>query len=75
MSNTTAGVVHDVYRSKGLPRSYKTGFTYTSRSYDVEASTEIVQPPPGHGYRHVFAYSHTEIGYEVEVSCMFSTSS
>ncbi len=72
--NTAAGVVYDAHKTKGLPRSDKTGFTYTSRSYGVGASVGLY-PPLGQSYQHAFAYNYTEVGYNVSVSCEFNSSS
>ncbi len=75
MVTNAAGIGSDMYSDQGrLPRSDKTGYAYTSRSFGVGASVGILDAPDQQ-YDNVVAYNYTEIGYLVEVSCEFNTSS
>ena len=61
--------------TKGIPRSDKTGFTYSNRPRGVGASVGLVQPTTSQEYRNILAYNYTEIGYDTDVSCIFNSSS
>ena len=76
MISTAAEHLFDYSNStKGIPRSDKTGFTYSNRSRGIGASVGLVEPISGLKHNHVFAYNYTEIGYDTDVSCIFNSSS
>lgn len=75
MINTAAGVINDKDTLETRPRSDKTGYTYTNRSYGVGASIGLIFPdfealptPPT-------TFKYQEVGYYAEVLCGFNTSS
>ena len=79
MINTAAGAIFDKDNDVSRPRSDKTGFTYSARSYGVGASVGLAPPPAiqaGDGYApQVSSYSYNETGYNASVTCAFNTSS
>ena len=69
MISTAAEHLFDYSNStKGIPRSDKTGFTYSNRSRGIGASVGLVESISGLKHNHVFAYNYTEIGYDTDVS-------
>ena len=71
MMNTAAGVITDKDTLGTRPRSDKTGYTYSQRSYGVGSSIGL--SILDFGESTVFAYQ--EPGYYAEVLCAFNTSS
>ena len=74
MINTAAGVIYDKDASGKRPRSDKTGYTYSTRSYGVGSSLGLAQSFST-GYRHPMTYQYQEVGYNASVSCTFNASS
>jgi hypothetical protein len=73
MINTAAGVVFDKDRLGIRPRSDKSGFTYSSRSYGVGAGVGLLSN--FNNYSQVSAFQYQEIGYHTKINCTFNTSS
>ena len=74
MINTAAGVIYDKDAHGKRPRSDKTGYTYSTRSYGVGSSLGLAQSF-NKGYRHPMVYQYHEIGYNASVICGFNASS
>lgn len=74
MINTAAGVIYDKDANGKRPRSDKTGYTYSTRSYGVGSSLGLAQSF-GKGYRLPMVYHYQEIGYNASVVCIFNASS
>ena len=74
MINTAAGVIYDKDAIGKRPRSDKTGYTYSTRSYGVGSSLGLAQSF-SKGYRHPMMYQYQEIGYNASVVCNFNASS
>ncbi len=74
MINAAAGAVYETENQSGTPRSDKTSFKFESRSYGVGSSTGLVSLP-GDDFTYLTAYNYTEIGYMVNVTCDFNSSS
>lgn len=74
MINTAAGVIYDKDATGKRPRSDKTGYTYSTRSYGVGSSLGLAQSF-SKGYRHPMMYQYQEIGYNASVVCNFNASS
>ncbi|KAL2043986.1 hypothetical protein N7G274_003506 [Stereocaulon virgatum] len=73
MINTAAGVVFDRDQLGIRPRSDKSGFTYSSRSYGVGAAVGLFSNFNEHSRVSTFQYQ--EIGYHTKINCIFNTSS
>lgn len=74
MINTAAGVIFDKDAIGKRPRSDKTGYTYSTRSYGVGSSLGLAQSF-SEGYRHPIMYQYQEIGYNASVVCSFNATS
>ena len=74
MINTAAGVIYNKDAHGRRPRSDKTGYTYSTRSYGVGSSLGLAQSF-GKGYRYPMVYQYQEIGYNASVVCGFNASS
>ena len=74
MITTAAGVIYDKDAHGKRPRSDKTGYTYSTRSYGVGSSLGLAQSF-GKGYRYPMLYQYQEIGYNASVICSFNASS
>ena len=74
MINSAAGVIYDKDANGKRPRSDKTGYTYSTRSYGVGSSLGLAQSF-SKGYRHPLTYHYQEIGYNASVVCSFNASS
>lgn len=74
MINTAAGVIYDKDAYGRRPRSDKTGYTYSTRSYGVGSSLGLAQSF-SKGYRHPMVYRYQEAGYNASVICGFNASS
>lgn len=74
MINTAAGVIYDKDANGKRPRSDKTGYTYSTRSYGVGSSLGLAQSF-SQEYRHPMMYHYQEIGYNASVVCNFNASS
>lgn len=74
MINTAAGVIYDKDANGKRPRSDKTGYTYSTRSYGVGSSLGLAQSF-SKGYRHPMMYQYQEIGYNASVICSVNASS
>ena len=74
MINTAAGVIYNKDAHGKRPRSDKTGYTYSTRSYGVGSSLGLAQSF-SKGYRYPKLYQYQEIGYNASVICGFNDSS
>ena len=74
MINTAAGVIYDKDASGKRPRSDKTGYSYSTRSYGVGSSLGLAHSF-SKDYRHPLMYQYQEIGYNASVICSFNKSS
>lgn len=74
MINTAAGVIYDKDAYGKRPRSDKTGYTYSTRSYGVGSSLGLAQSF-SKGYRHPMVYQYQEAGYNASVICGYNASS
>ena len=74
MINTAAGVIFDKDRLGQRPRSDKSGFAYSSRSYGVGSSVGLIFPA-NEVIGLPSAFSYNETGYATNVNCSFNASS
>ena len=74
MINAAAGAVYKTYTHSGSPRSDRTNFNSDSPSYGVGSSTGLVDLP-SQDFTYLTAYNYTEIGYLVNMTCNFNSSS
>ncbi len=74
MINTAAGVIYDKDANGKRPRSDKTGYTYSTRSYGVGSSLGLAHSF-SKDYRYPMMYQYQEVGYNASVLCGFNTSS
>ena len=74
MINTAAGVIYDKDANGKRPRSDKTGYSYSTRSYGVGSSLGLAHSF-SKDYRHPLMYQYQEIGYNASVICSFNASS
>ena len=76
MINTAAGVIADKDSIGTRPRSDKTGYTYTDRSYGVGSSMGLVADfTESYIYNQSTTFVYQEIGYDASVNCSFNASS
>ena len=76
MINTAAGVIADKDSIGTRPRSDKTGYTYTDRSYGVGSSMGLVADFTDSAiYDQSTTFVYQEIGYDASVNCSFNVSS
>lgn len=78
MINTAAGVISDKDNIGKRPRSDKTGYTYTTRSYGVGSSMGLFADFSANfpaSYQHPTTFAYQEIGYNASVLCAFNVSS
>lgn len=73
MINTAAGVIFDKDELGTRPRSDKTGYTYTGRSYGVGASSGLFSDFSDDFQPSSVQYQ--EVGYNASILCGFNTSS
>ena len=74
MINTAAGVIYDKDANGKRPRSDKTGYSYSTRSYGVGSSLGLAHSF-SKDYRYPLMYQYQEIGYNASVICSFNASS
>ena len=75
MINTAAGVIADKDTLGTRPRSDKTGYTYTNRSYGVGSSIGLLTPDFEALPTQPTTFNYQEVGYYADVLCGFNTSS
>ena len=76
MINTAAGVIADKDTlGRSRPRSDKTGYTYTNRSYGVGSSIGLSISDFEEFPTQPEAFYYQEVGYYADVLCGFNTSS
>ena len=74
MINTAAGVISDKDKIGKRPRSDKTGYTYTTRSYGIGSFMGLFANCSAY-YKHPMIFEYQEIGYNASVLCAFNFSS
>lgn len=75
MINTAAGVIAAEDGGRTRPRSDKTGYTYTKRSYGVGSSIGLSISDSSNLYNQSTKLNYQEDGYYAKVLCGFNTSS
>ena len=75
MINTAAGFIADKDTLGTRPRSDKTGYTYTTRSYGVGSSIGLSIPDFQESITQPTNLTYQEVGYYADVTCGFNTSS
>ena len=73
MINTAAGVIFNKDQLGKRPRSDKSAFTYSSRSYGVGAAVGLFSNFSNYPQPSIFQYQ--ELGYHTNIDCIFNTSS